>query len=91
MIIVKKVTYNLGISDAWRAGHFMDVDVPWEPDPVRYRPDDRAPFLERCRRALGDRPFITVSGDRASRLRQATAAIDRLLDECTGAAARHRS
>jgi HTH-type transcriptional repressor of NAD biosynthesis genes len=50
-------------------------DVPFEPDPIRYLPAERAAFHARCA-AFAD---LVVTGDRESRLRAACAAIDQLL------------
>lgn len=59
----------------------VDVDVPWEVDPVRYLGDaGRAGFYERCEailRAHG-RPFVRIRGSRSERLAAATAAIEGL-------------
>jgi NadR type nicotinamide-nucleotide adenylyltransferase len=58
----------------------LDVDVPWVADPVRYLPDDRASFFERCRRALADRgrPHVVLRGDWDRRFADAVAAVGRL-------------
>jgi NadR type nicotinamide-nucleotide adenylyltransferase len=52
-----------------------DVDLPWVPDPVRYLPDDRRGFFDRCASALraADRRYVVVRG--ADRLAQAMEAI----------------
>jgi len=54
------------------------IDVPWEPDPVRYLPDHRASFYRACVAALTARglPFAALTGDRATRLRDAVAAVE---------------
>lgn len=58
-----------------------DVDVPWVPDPVRYLPDDRAPFFARCEAALREhqRPYVTLRGSWDERFSQARGAIEALL------------
>jgi HTH-type transcriptional repressor of NAD biosynthesis genes len=58
-----------------------DVDVPYEPDPVRYLPDTRPAFLDACRRALEaqGRRYVLVRGERAARLAAARAAVEGLL------------
>lgn len=55
-----------------------DIDVPWEPDPIRYRPDDRASFLALCDAALraANRPYFPLRGSREERLRAAVRIID---------------
>jgi NadR type nicotinamide-nucleotide adenylyltransferase len=59
----------------------LDVDVPWVSDPVRYLPDDRRGFLERCRRELERRrrPYVVVGGDWEQRFTAARGAVERLL------------
>lgn len=58
-----------------------DVDVPWVKDSVRYLPDDRRSFFERCRRALEERKrrFITLSGSWEKRSADAAAAVEDLI------------
>lgn len=57
-----------------------DVDVPWVPDPVRYLPDDRRAFLERCLDALGarKRPFVRINGGWDERFAAAVRAVESL-------------
>jgi HTH-type transcriptional regulator, transcriptional repressor of NAD biosynthesis genes len=59
------------------------VDVPWEPDPVRYLPDQRAAFLTRCLAELErrGRRVVTLSGPPEARLRAAVAAVTALMDQ----------
>lgn len=59
----------------------LDVDVPWIPDVVRYLPDARRSFFDRCERTLRDagRPFVRVHGDWDTRWRTAVCAVDALL------------
>lgn len=58
-----------------------DVDVPWVADPVRYLPDDRRPFFDRCRRELDarGRPYVVLRGDWDRRFADAVAAVERVL------------
>lgn len=58
-----------------------DVDVPWITDQVRYLPQDRENFFERCEAALrrNGRPYVTIRGDWETRFDTAVAAIERLL------------
>ncbi len=55
-----------------------DAEVPFVPDPVRYRPDDRRAFLASCVSALeqAGRPFVILRGDWAQRFDAARKAID---------------
>jgi HTH-type transcriptional regulator, transcriptional repressor of NAD biosynthesis genes len=52
-----------------------DVDLPWVADPVRYLPDDRRDFFERCATALraAGRRYVVIRG--ANRLEQAVEAL----------------
>ena len=54
-----------------------DVDVPWVPDQVRYLPEVRKSFFERCRDELEKRgrPFHIVSGSWEQRLKTAIEAV----------------
>jgi NadR type nicotinamide-nucleotide adenylyltransferase len=58
-----------------------DVDVPWVADPVRYLPDDRRPFFDRCEAALrqAGRRYQVLRGSWDERLARACEAIDALL------------
>lgn len=58
----------------------LDVDVPWIDDIVRYLPDDRRSFFDRCERMLRDagRPYVVIRGDWDARWASAVAAVDRL-------------
>lgn len=55
-----------------------DVDIPWVADPVRYRPDDRTSFFERCENALREagRAYVRIQGSREQRLTAARRAIE---------------
>lgn len=65
-----------------------DVDVPWVKDAVRYLPDERRSFFEKCRRALESRKLrtVVVSGSWEQRLATATAAVEELLRPTSGPA-----
>lgn len=74
------------LEEAARAQRFdltllLDVDVPWVADVVRYLPDERRSFFERCERALREagRTFVHVRGDWDARWAIAVAAVDALL------------
>jgi NadR type nicotinamide-nucleotide adenylyltransferase len=66
----EKRTYDLYL--------LLDVDVPWVGDIVRYLPEDRRGFFERCRQALEvrGRRYVHTSGGREERFAQACAAVD---------------
>lgn len=58
----------------------LHPDVPFVADDVRYRPDQRRAFFDRCRARLieQERPFVEIAGDFDTRTRQAIAAVERL-------------
>jgi nicotinamide riboside kinase len=57
-----------------------DIDVPWEKDDLRDKPEGRKSIFEVFKKSLIDnnKPFITLSGDKALRLEKAIAIIDDL-------------
>lgn len=57
------------------------VDVPWEKDDLRDRPNDRENYFQIFRDALVqyDKPFIVLSGNRDERLQQAVGVLDQLV------------
>jgi NadR type nicotinamide-nucleotide adenylyltransferase len=59
----------------------LDVDVPWVGDMVRYLPDNRRGFFERCRRELEQRrrPYVVLRGSWEERFTAARAAVEALL------------
>jgi NadR type nicotinamide-nucleotide adenylyltransferase len=54
-----------------------DVDIPWVADRVRYLPDERREFFERCQKTLegAGRHYVVVRGSREERLGTAIEAI----------------
>jgi NadR type nicotinamide-nucleotide adenylyltransferase len=60
-----------------------DVDVPWVDDVVRYLPDERRSFFERCEEALRShgRPYVVVGGDWDTRFEIARDAVEGVLKE----------
>ena len=58
-----------------------DVDVPWVDDRVRYLPEDRRSFFDRCISELESlgRSYVRVCGDWDKRLETACAAVQRVL------------
>lgn len=57
-----------------------DIDVPWEEDDLRDRPNDREKIFETFKNALleNGKPFITLSGNAQSRLEQAISIVEKL-------------
>jgi nicotinamide riboside kinase len=57
------------------------VDVPWQPDDLRDKPNEREEMLVTFRKALEDtgRRFILLEGNREERLRKAIFQIDKLM------------
>jgi HTH-type transcriptional regulator, transcriptional repressor of NAD biosynthesis genes len=55
-----------------------DIDVPWTPDGIRDRPNDRAATLAYFERLLNDygKGYVKVSGNPGQRLRTAIAAVE---------------
>ena len=58
-----------------------DVDVPWVKDSVRYLPNNRQLFLDRCIRALEERScrYVRLSGNWDERLKRACSAVEELV------------
>ncbi|MFM2286056.1 MAG: hypothetical protein RLZZ543_1553 [Bacteroidota bacterium] len=59
----------------------MNIDLPWEPDPLREHPTRRKELFDRYQKALKEdrRPFTLISGTDAERLQNAIQVIDGLL------------
>ncbi len=59
----------------------MEIDVAWVADPVRYLPDDRAAFMQRCIEALERKGcrYVRISGGWDERFEAARAAVDAML------------
>lgn len=57
-----------------------DIDVPWEKDDLRDRPDDREVMFQTFKKALVDneKPFITLSGSAEERLEKAISILNNL-------------
>ena len=69
--------------DTFKYDHYFltDIDVPWEADDLRDRPDDRQLMFDHFQRALDDlrEQYIVLEGDQITRLKKAIASIDPLL------------
>ncbi|WMI66405.1 ATP-binding protein [Aestuariibaculum sp. YM273] len=66
-------TYNL---------YFLtNIDIPWEADDLRDKPNDREAMFEAFHNALveNERPFVLLSGSKKERLEIAVRHIDKLL------------
>lgn len=59
----------------------MDVDVPWVEDVVRYLPENRSDFFEKCEAAikLHGRKYVRLSGDWDTRFASAVSAVEELI------------
>jgi nicotinamide riboside kinase len=57
-----------------------DIDVPWEDDGLRDSPDGRESVFEVFKQSLIDnkKPFMTISGDKESRLKEAVFVVKEL-------------
>jgi HTH-type transcriptional repressor of NAD biosynthesis genes len=60
----------------------LDVDVPWIEDPVRYLPENRRAFFDRCEAELirRDRPYVIIRGHWDARWETAVEAVAALLE-----------
>ncbi len=59
------------------------IDTPWEEDDLRDRPEQRLEMFNAFESALKkhNRPYILLKGDRETRLKNATEAIDKIINE----------
>ena len=59
------------------------IDTPWEEDDLRYRPEQRLEMFNAFEKALKDnnRPYLLLKGDKETRLKNATEAIDKIIIE----------
>ncbi len=55
-------------------------DLPWQPDPQRENPHDRAELFGQYEEMLREKSYTIVSGQESARLKAATKAVDRLLN-----------
>ncbi|WP_296633708.1 ATP-binding protein [Polaribacter sp.] len=57
------------------------IDTPWEEDDLRDRPEERLEMFNAFEQALKDhnRPYILLKGDKETRLKKATQAIDTII------------
>jgi NadR type nicotinamide-nucleotide adenylyltransferase len=59
------------------------IDTPWEADDLRDKPEERLEMFTAFENALKNhnRPYIVLKGDKETRLKDATEAIDKILSE----------
>lgn len=59
-----------------------DIDIPWEKDDLRDKPNERKRMFNYFKSALEEhnRDFVILSGDKATRLKSAIQHIDKLLN-----------
>lgn len=59
----------------------LDVDIPWVADPMRYRPERRAEFMQACREALErqEKEYVLIQGEGVERVGRAVKAVENLL------------
>ena len=59
------------------------IDTPWEADDLRDKPEERKEMFTAFENALKkyDRPYILLKGDKETRLKKATEAIDKILSD----------
>ena len=69
--------------DTFKYDHYFltDIDVPWEADDLRDRPNNRKEMFNAFKQALVkyNKPYILVSGSVNNRIKTATKKIDKLL------------
>lgn len=66
----------------WYDLYFLtNIDVPWVPDDLRDKPNDRVEMFEKFKSSLqaNDRPFIELKGNENERFETAVSAINELL------------
>ena len=63
----------------------MDIDLPWEDDPLRDFPNMRNHFMEVWHKELTDQnaSYVVISGNNSQRLENAIKAIDGFLNLCS--------
>ena len=63
----------------------MDIDLPWEDDPLRDFPNMRDHFMEVWHKELTDQnaSYVVISGNNSQRLENAIKAIDGFLNLCS--------
>lgn len=61
------------------------IDTPWVEDDLRDRPEQRLEMFNAFKKALDDskRPYILLKGDKETRLKTATEAIDKIIETKT--------
>lgn len=59
-----------------------DIDIPWEKDDLRDKPNERERMFNYFKNALekNDREFVILRGDKPTRLKKAIVLIDKLLN-----------
>jgi HTH-type transcriptional repressor of NAD biosynthesis genes len=59
------------------------IDTPWEEDDLRDRPELRLEMFNAFEKSLKDhnRPYILLKGDKETRLKKATTAIDKIISQ----------
>ncbi|AOC94162.1 Trifunctional NAD biosynthesis/regulator protein NadR [Flavobacterium anhuiense] len=72
--------YEAALKHEYDLFFLTDIDVPWEKDDIRDTPEGRETVFSVFKQTLIDtkKPFITLSGDKETRLAKATAIIDEL-------------
>jgi HTH-type transcriptional regulator, transcriptional repressor of NAD biosynthesis genes len=75
--------HQLALERSYHLTLLLDVDVPWVQDVVRYLPNERRSFFERCQHALqiAQRPYVVIRGSWEERWEAAQKAVAKLLME----------
>lgn len=71
---------QLALDNSYHLTLLLKPDLPWCRGPLRFTPETRGKFFERCREVLEEhqRPFVVVEGTGTSRFEAACREIDRL-------------
>ena len=81
--IVDKKLDQAAIENSYDLYLLTYIDTPWEADDLRDKPEERLEMFTAFENALKkhNRPYILLKGDKETRLKDATKAIDNLLSE----------
>ncbi|MFB0938790.1 MAG: HTH-type transcriptional repressor of NAD biosynthesis genes [Urechidicola sp.] len=81
--IVDKKLDQAAIENSYDLYLLTYIDTPWEADDLRDKPEERLEMFTAFKNTLKkhNRPYIVLKGDKETRLKDATKAIDTLLSE----------
>lgn len=81
--VVDPVLKNAALENTYDIYLLCNIDIPWEADDLRDRPERRIEMFEAFKNALEDynRPYYLIEGSKKARLSRAIGIIDELLGE----------